>query len=423
MNLRHFLAAAIIVPLSVISPDNQAQDREADTYEDPAPLNAARLLPEAVLRSAQHQVTSVRALNGNRVIFDISSEISGTQQVESIPLALIRIREIQTLAQARSQAVQDNPVLPDENRGQIRVQGDSAVGILANPFSTGAKVVNQFGSNVGQTLDEFGTFPGPEDAEGRAISSGQDADPVFTSHRRNIASQLGLDIYSTNLHVQFYLDAMARARINGQPRAGISTISLNQPVETSIDGGRIENRIRTSMLNQDRSELFQRNEGLLLKAGVGEELARDFLASVATSPSHKTMLTEYLAYLQDVSHRDALIQAAMAADNEADALATVAMVRMFAQYHESWSPLKELIPAGHLTLGISQDGTLLVALPFDILYWDRPSENIFNTLNSFAENKGLLKKTVLLTGAATDNARSSLEKLGFQILDRFLFKR
>ncbi len=423
MNIRRLLLATTLYTLLVAPPGIQAQERETATYEDPAPLEASRLLPEPVLRSAQHQVSAVRALSGNRVVFNIDSEIAGNQQVESIPLALIRIREILTLSQARSQSAQDNPAVPDEDRGKIKVQGDSFVGILADPFSTGANVVGQFGSNVGQTLNEFGSFPGPQGQSGRAASPTQIADPVFASHRRNIASQLGLDIYSTNLQVQYFLDTTATARINGQPRAGINTISLNQPVETSIDGGRIDSRIRTSLLNQDRSELFQRNEGLLREAGIDDQLIRQFLDSTVTSPSHKTTLVEYLAYLKEATHRDAIIKAALAADSEIDALATIAMVRMFAHYSESWSPVKDLIPAGHLTLGISQDGTLLVALPFDILFWNRETENIFEALSNFSESKGVLKKAVLLNGAATSNARESLEQLGFQTLERFLFKR
>jgi len=423
MKFRQFLAPAISLAMILGFTSSPAQERDSSIYEDPAPLEVARLLPETMLRSAQHQVTGVQAANGNRVVFTIDSEIAGHQQVESIPLALIRIKEILTLAQARSQFVQDNPTTPDEDRGKIKVRGDSFVGILADPFSTSAKVVGQFGSNVGQTLGELGTFPGPKGKTGASTYSNQAVDPVFASHRRNIASQLGLDIYSSNVQVQVFLDNMARARINGQGRAGITTVSLNQPVEVSIDGGKIDNRIRTSVLNQDRSDLFHRNEILLREAGVGEALIKKFLASTATSPSHKTAITEYLVFLKGVKHRDALIQAALAASNEVEALATVAMLRMFAHYHENWSPLLTFIPAGHLTLGLSRDGTLLVALPFDILYWDRESESIFDALNRFAEDKGILNKTLVLLGAATDNARNDLEQRGFQTLERFLYKR
>ncbi len=424
MNLRRLLVATVTLPLIALPFAGRAQEGGTTGYEDPAPLEVARLLPEAVIRSAQHQVTGVQAVPGNRVVFEIESEIAGTQRVESIPLALIRIREILTLSQARSQIALGNPAVPDENRGQIRVQGDSIGGILFDPFTTGGKVIGQFGANVGQTLNELGTFPWPDGPTSKAIGTGQNSsDPVFESHRRNIASQLGLDVYSSNLQVQFFLDSMATARINGQQRAGIATISLNQPVRTSIDGGQIESRIRTSILNRDRSELYQRNEGLLQEAGIDENLISDFMATTTTTLTHKTVLAEYLAYLKDVGRREALIQAALTANNEVDALATIATVRMYALYHESWSPLKELISAGHLTLGISQDGTLLVALPFDILFWNRGTEVIFEALRGFAEDKGILKKAVLLMGAATANARQSLEQMGFQTLGRFLFKR
>jgi len=161
----------------------------------------------------------------------------------------------------------------------------------------------------------------------------------------------------------------------------------------------------------------------LQEAGIADGLIKKFLASPAGTPSHKTALTEYLAYLHGVDHREALIKAALTANNEIDALATVTMLRMFASYHEKFSPLKTFISAGHLTLALSEEGTLLIALPFDMLYWNRETETVFDALKQFSQDKGILQRTVLLLGAATNTARQALEQRGFHTLERYLYAR
>ena len=95
------------------------------------------------------------------MVFDIESEAAGNQSAVSLPLAVIRIQEAQTLTQAREQFRQDTRRKADEDRGQINVRGDSLVDIVGSPLSTSAEVVGQFGRNVGKTFDELGQFPGP----------------------------------------------------------------------------------------------------------------------------------------------------------------------------------------------------------------------------------------------------------------------
>jgi hypothetical protein len=381
-----------------------------------------RLLPESLIASGQHRVTGVRRAGAYRMEFEIESEAAGTQSAESIALAVIRIQEARTLAQATNQFAQDNRELADEMRGQIRIGGDSVVDIVGSPLDTSSKVVGQFGRNVGQTLEELGQFPGPgarADTAGRTASE----DPIFASHRRSVAGQLNLDVYSSNPGVQRFLDAMARARSGGLGRAGITTVSLARPAEVSVDGGRVQERIRSSVLNEEQGKLFERDRDLLLAAGVEPALAERLLSHPVLSPTHMSAITEYLAFMQDVGNRGAVVEAALDARDEVEALAKVQIVRMYAHYHESWTPLSSLLGAGRLALALNRDGALLVALPFDILEWTAETDRVFTGLASFAERKQVTGRAVLLSGVATPRAQAALEERGFEIFERFLFRR
>jgi len=385
------------------------------------PVDPGRLLPQALIASGQHRVVNARRVGPHTIAFDIESEAAGVQSAVSIPLALVRIQEAQALTQAVDQFRQDTRRAADEGRGRINVRGDSLVDIVTSPLSTSAEVVGQFGRNVGQTLDELGEFPGPGGGAAVAANTGSD-DPVLASHRRNVASQLGLDVHSSNPAVQRFLAAMARARAGGSARAGITTVSVARP-EVAIDGGRLEERIRSAVLNEERGELFERDLGLLEAAGVSQELARRFLEHPVLTPTHKSAITQYVHFLDGVRNRGARVEAALDARDEVEALAKVQIARMYAYYHEAFTPLAELVPAGHLALGVNSDGALLVALPFDVLPWTPDSDRVFSSLAEFAGRKGVSDRVVLLTGVASARAGAALEERAFRVFERFLFRR
>ena len=412
-----------LVSLVLLTGAGAAPAQSPLDYERDTPLALDRLLPETLIASGQHRVTGARRVGDHRIAFDIESEeVNGVQVAESIPLAVIRIQEIRTLVQASNQFRLDNRRQADEERGQIRIGGDSLVDIIGSPLDTSSKVVGQFGRNVGQTFEELGEFPGPEDSAAGGGAGGDRSDPIFASHRRSVAGQLGLDVHSSNPAVQRFLDAMARARGGGQPRAGITTVSLTRAPEVLVGGGVVQERVRSTVLNEERSLLFERDAGRLRDAGVGEELARRLLDHPVLTPTHKSAVTEYVVYMEGVRNRAALVEAALDADNEVLALEKVQMARMYAHYHESVSPLREFIAAGHLALAVTRDNTLLVALPFDVLEWTRETERVFTGLAAFATRKGVPTRTVTLTGAVTDTARQGLEDLGFELRPRFLFR-
>ena len=416
--LRTVLLGCLVTGVTATTGVVRAQD-----YDGDEPVAIGQVFPETLIASGQHRVTGVSRASIHYLAFDIESEAAGSQRAVSIPLALIRIQEARTLSQAVSQFRQDTRRQADAERGQINVRGESVADIVTSPLSTGADVVGQLGRNVGQTFEELGRFPGPQDTPMDAAGDGNTGDTVLAAHRRSVASQLNLDVYSSNPSVQRFLWAMARARAGGNARAGITTVSIARPPEVAVAGGRVQESIRIAVLNQEKGELFQRDAGRLEAAGVTEDLSMRLLEHPVLTPTHKSAITEYVAFMNGVGNRAALVEAALDAGNEVQALGKVQMARMYAYYHDGFTPLREFVASGHLPLAVNRDGALLMALPFDVLSWTPESDRVFTALARFAAEKGATSNAVLLSGIITQRAQAELEERGFRVFQRFLFRR
>ena len=131
--------------------------------------------------------------------------------ITSLALFRNRIQEISTLAQAINQFQKEDDGLSDELRGQFSIRADSAIDIISRPVESAANLAGQIADNLTETLS------GASTETTRFSYLGQESkDPVAAMHKRNIASQWGLDVYSSNLNVQEFLNAVTKARSAGR---------------------------------------------------------------------------------------------------------------------------------------------------------------------------------------------------------------
>jgi len=413
--------AATITWLCLVLSANAAAQLVRQSYEAEPALEAADLLPRVLLRSGNHHVANEVELAGHTVTFRIESDF-GLYRPRSISLAVLRIHEIGVLAQAVDQFRRANVRVGEQLRGRLEVGAESFVDILTSPFSTASNVVGQFSSNVGKTVEELGDFPDPraKTRTGTIYQRFEPDDPVVAAHKRSIGRQLGLDVYSSNPRVQDFLNTVAVARSSGHSSAGVLSVSLPRKVRVRIAGGRVDTAIDGALYRMSTHELAQYNEGRLAALGVARVLRAGFLAQPALSPRHRTAIVAYLDFLRGVAHPEALIEAALDARDEVGALSVVAIARMLARYHDTVSPLRELLPAGRVLLAVSDEQTLVIALPYDLLYWNAQSDRTFAGVADYAAARGYRRRVLLTTGVLTPRARRQLAQRGYQIHERYL---
>ena len=405
----------------------------AAPYESAPRVYLDQLLPGTLIRSGNHRVLSEIRPQRNTIEFEIESDY-GFYRVRSIPMVIQRVHEIRTLAQAVNHFESQNNQLATELRGQLQVGGDSFVDIIASPFQTTADLVDQATQNVGQTFQELHQIADGQSTGGQGTVASRSIsrsglyrtlvpdDPVLAAYKRSAASQLDLDAYSTNPRVQEFLNALARARPGGQPSAGSVAVTLPPRAEVAIAGGRVEGRVRSIMTHKTIEELEERNADRLTAAGMPDEVIAAFLAHPVLSPRHKTAATEYLQLLEGVADREVILQAALDASDEVEAAYFIQMVRMLAHYHEREGRRKGLLLSGHIAIGITESNAVLVVVPFDLVYWNRETDEIFSELAVYANRKNYAGREILVSGVLTAQARAQFAELGYDVRERFLFR-
>lgn len=415
--------AALVVAAAACS--SHAQTTAAE-YETPPRIRPDRILPPVLLASGNHRVRDEVQNRENWIQFEIQSDF-GTYKVLSLPMVALRVHEIRTLAQAVDEFQRSNEKLAETLRGQLAVGADSFVEILASPLGTSAQIVSQFRINVAQTFEELRNGPPKEyerkSAQESFYSQFEPGDPVLAAHKRNAASQLDLDVYSSNLKVQEFLETVAAARGAGQQSAGVVTISLPRDHEARTGRGQVEAAVRAAMTHNTINQLYARNFQRLASAGIDKDLADAFLSHPVLSPWHKTMLTEQTVFLDGVANRGALLRASQTARSEEEALAYVQVAKMLSTYNERFGALRGLVGAGHIVLATTRDGAILALLPFDLVYWNRETERVFSGLAEFAQEKAFERHAVISSGIVTDLARQKLAGLDFELEERFLLRR
>jgi hypothetical protein len=404
----------------------------ADAHEDPPRIELDQILPASMVQSGVHRVERNVRLKGTLFEFTLDSD-HGRYDALSIPMAVLRIHEIRTLAQAVDAYLRDNRRLAEALRGVVYAGNNATVDILTSPLDSGGSVTRNFmNNNVGQAIENIGKRPDPmaPDARGPDGSGAENmyeswlpGDPILAAHKRAVASHLDLDIYSSNTRVQAFLDILARARGGGNRNAGMIQVAIPNKPEIVVDRGRIQFEIRTAISRKSVRELYIQNEAALQAMGIEPDLYHAFLSHRAFSPRHKTEITGYLVYMNGVANRGALLRAALRAKDEISALGYARMARMLAYYHENTEKLKKLVSGGNVLMAITAGNNMAMVLPFDLVWWSSDTDKVFSSLAKFADQNGFALRELLLVGITSDLTRLQLERRKFVVWERYLFRR
>lgn len=401
----------------------------ADTYEAAPSVELDTVFPESLMQSGSHRVEDNLRTKGTLLEFTIDSD-HGVYDVLSIPMAIIRIHEIRTLAQATDAFQRDNEQLAERLRGIAYAGSNTPVDIYHSPLQYGGDPSIYLNNNVGRTIEELEkqTRTGePESAKdqrsGSLYESMLPGDPILASYKRAVAQQLDLDVFSSNSRVQAFLDTLARARAGGNRNAGMVTVSLPKNPEISVDNGRIEFAVRTAVARKSIRELYVQNEATLSSIGIKPDIYHAFLSHQSFSPRHKTEITAYLEYMQGVADRGEFLRAAVRATDEVSAVGYSRMARMLAYYHENTERLKGLVSGGSVLMASTQGNNMTLVLPFDVLWWSAESDKVFTSLARFADEQKFEMRELVLVGVVSERARIQLESRKFHVREKYLLRR
>jgi hypothetical protein len=387
-----------------------------DRFETITTVRASEILPGSLYRSSAYQVSEEVRVDQNAYIFTVETD-GGLFPVVSRRLLDIRLFETEVVAQAVAQFRKKNKKLATELKGVLEVRENRLGDILTSPLKTASNLAGQLGRNVAETLGDKSTK-----RKGKATEQPlyRDRDPIVAAHRRTVASQLRLDVYSTNPSVQAFLDAAAKAREGGDVSAGGALITVAQPPTVRVAGGRLDGEVESLVRRLRPSELNAAVYAELGALGVRPAAADRFMSNPNLSPRHRLVLAAHLDALGDIPGRELLASLTATASSEPEALAYLDMVRMYAILSERDSPIRRFSGGAGVPLAVLADGRVALALGVDLAFWNEDTSRLTTWLAQKSKTDGARGAVLMLSGAATPRAAGAITGRGIDLKEQYL---
>jgi hypothetical protein len=240
----------------------------------------------------------------------------------------------------------------------------------------------------------------------------------YSKAKRDLAFQVGVDPYSSNEALQEVLDDVAWAQYAGGMTVDIVTAIIPAGIGTAISLTNTSVEVSRLIQNESPENLRTINEDKLKALGASKQQIDAFLGNRWYSPTRQTILTDAINGMQDVKNAVLFLDWAEDALPEEQAYFVENSAVLMRLYHANQKPLKELYIAGALPVAETRDGTLLMALAADHLYW---SEKTALTTQAVREDLPArlkdAKMTLLLSGSASPALQQGLKPMNCEIIE------
>ena len=388
----------------------------AQAFENTPVVSPAEVLPPELLKSLKHRVKDAEVLRNGMLHFYLESDFGG-YYIDSLALLRERVREIIILGNAISHSSDIKHDMPGKLGNQLELRSDHALDIIKQPVKSATELAGQVANSFNETLGGQG-----QEAKKKLIYGGSEAsDPVLALHKRNVAGQWLLDVYSTNPRVQEFLDAVARERSSGNISAGTPALNRLPVKPLKVVDAALETEISHLLKARSAAELNDLDQHILVGLNIDENKRTGFLQQPALSPRHKTRISEYLNQLPDVDNLSAFFNSANRTRNESEALACEELAMMLVNYNKTRTKLHKLREDNSGIDAVTIDNRLIHFVVQDMIYWDENTEQFYDDLLHKAKTDGITQLQVVTSGFVTPEAKSQLRKRQFSLLERNLF--
>jgi len=384
----------------------------ADSNETYPVINSNTILSSEYLSSAYHRVDSVD-INDDFYHFVVESDI-GYYDISSLALLKKRVNEIKTISRAINRYKQQDNQFSEELRSQLSVSGESALDILTSPIRTASSFAGQLSNNLNATF--AGEDPFVADQSNK-LSFNEPKDPTTATHKRNVAFQLGLDLYTSNMKVQSYLNAVANARSSGRISAGIG-LSNNFMNRADIDEMDLE--ISYLLKSKSLTELNYYSTKWLSSINANPTLIKAFIDHPILSPTNKTTITTYLSRLENVSRLDSFIKLVLTANDEVKASVFERISKMLWQYYNETEHFTAFYNYKGQAAVITESRRIVFFDYADLLIWSVDKQKQYEQSAKHAESSGYKGWEIVSLGSVSSRASQKISELMFKQQVNFL---
>lgn len=397
MMMKNYFNPGYIISLLIISSTVLAEGNEGYPV-----LNSNVVLSSEYLSSTYHRVDSVD-INNDYYHFIVESDI-GRFDIYSLALLKKRVNEIKTISRAINLYEQQDDEFSGELRSQLSISGDSAVDLLTAPISSAKNLAGQIAGNLNATLAGEDAFV----YQSAKRASYEPKDLTTATHKRNIAFQLGLDMYTNNMRVQSFLNTVANARSAGKVSAGVGLSN------DFINIDEMDLKIKYSIKNRSLAELYSYNSERLSGIGIKESLVKNFIDHPVLSPTNKTVITAYITKLEDVSRLDKYIELASSTNNELQASLFERLSKKLWQYHSDVEKISAFSIYKGQAAAITVTGKIVFFDTADLFIWSETKQEQYEKAALHAKQSGYKGWEIVSFGELTPLASQNMNSLSFK---------
>lgn len=379
----------------------------SEEYETPPTLQAASLLPKALLAGPDYRVDGTVTNDGYLNTYQLRSRF-GDFTVVSTALLRTRIAEVKAMAAMEqvSSGSQFGGALAD--KGAQTVKG--AANLVTRPVETMSGALSGVGKMFARAEESLAesTPSKYEDGRLKKISG-------FSQTKRDYAKQFGIDPYSTN--------AVLQERLNGIASAGFAGSITGSALQAMIPGGvgiavgavsssALLGEIDASLPPED---MRRQNRKTLSDMGVSSPMARLFIDNDEFTPLQQTIIVKALDAMPNVRDKEAFVSFLVSTDNQDLALFRQRMSQMYAGYTKVMAPLSGFTTLGRFVGAMKSDGALVLAFPLDYLVWTSTNAAFVRAVNEASTSGQTTGVELWLTGKASPMTSKALKRLGWKL--------
>jgi hypothetical protein len=243
---------------------------------------------------------------------------------------------------------------------------------------------------------------------------------LFEQARSQLAERLDIDEHAQNPALQRELNRTALAIY-----AGAFPFEAIPPPEPLAPGSHhpfasTDARL-ARLLSRETAEDLRRVDRIELAVlGVPPPLRERALTHRWITPRHLTILLSALVAMEGASNRTALLEAALDARSETDALVYQRIAEMLRAIHEQVAPVVTLTRGDRFVRATLADGRRVIPVEVDRLIWTGALERLIEGAPLVEDAEAF--DELWLSGSASARARTELAARGFVVVER-VFER
>jgi hypothetical protein len=385
-------------------------DIGAEIYETPGNRSASDILPAKMLVGPNYRINNKVVSYGYMHHYTVDSDFGRFEVTGDSALRKL-LKEINAIAKLRE--VKKSKVYGEAVKNAAKQPVEFGKNLIDDPVDTVTGVPKGVFRLFGNAYTSITKEKDPsEDARAKQLLA-------VSSHKRDYAYELGIDVYSSNPVLQEELNSLGWAGALGSLSVSAAMAPLGGPGAKVFKASRLSQQFNELLKEEPPSRLRTINEEKLLAMRIPQHLVDGFLDSAVFTPRHDTIITGSLESLRGARGRDAFIHFSLTANDEESANFFQNIAETMRGYHYEVSPVQEINIVSGLVIARAKNGSALLPFPLDHGVWTERADRILgNLVKSYNDSSGKKNTYELwVAGTVSPLARKNLEKLGFKVTE------